>query len=131
MRRLPEMASAQFGTIITSAVSLAPPYFTPQRIDEMNKATAYSEIKVAKLVPEPVAVASAYRFDQQSVGRPITVLVFDLGAAHLEVTLLRIRDTDSQLLPPQTIQIWVDAISHNDSQSRTSPALMNRQGAKQ
>eukprot|EP01137_Pigoraptor_chileana_P000228 Opistho-2@36052 len=90
VRRMKEIAEQNVGSPVTSAVLTAPINYGPQQRAELKKAAEAAGIKVLRIISEPTAAVLAHMPD---IGRGDSknVVVFDLGASSLEVTVLAVR----------------------------------------
>lgn len=70
---------------INSVIVSVPAYFDPLRVTPIVEAARLAGFINIKTIPEPVAAALAYHIE--ITARPIKVLVFDLGAGTLDVTV--------------------------------------------
>jgi molecular chaperone DnaK len=86
LKKLKEEAQLVLGRPVTQAVITVPAYFNDSQRAETIRAGELAQLKVLRLVDEPVAAAVAFGVDEKSPdGR---VLVFDLGGGTLDVTVL-------------------------------------------
>jgi molecular chaperone DnaK (HSP70) len=85
IRKIKSEAEAQTKTELDSAVVSVPAYFDPLRVSPIVEAAREAGFSQVKTIPEPVAAALAYHFE--ITARPRKILVFDLGAGTLDVTV--------------------------------------------
>jgi len=94
LKRIKSDAEAQiWHKPIDSVVVSFPAYFDPVRVTPIVEALRLAGFLDCRTIPEPVAAAIAYKVD--IFVKPMKVLVFDLGAGTLDVTIGNIfRDPD-------------------------------------
>jgi L1 cell adhesion molecule like protein len=88
--RLKQDAERQLGKPVTGAVVSVPSHFGTRQRRAVLNAAAQADLNVLRLINEPTAAAIAYGLDKQQDDH--NVLIFDLGAGFLSVSLLRIED---------------------------------------
>ncbi len=84
------------GFDISSVVITVPAYFGMLEKEATRQAGELAELKVAAIVPEPVAAAFAYGLGEGAADE--TVLVYDLGGGTFDVTIMRIGKTSIEVL---------------------------------
>ena len=93
--RLKEAASAFLGEAVREAVITVPAYFNNSQKQSTLKAGALAGLDVLQLLPEPTAAAIAYGLDK---GRDQTLLVYDLGGGTFDISVLRIKGNEFQVV---------------------------------
>jgi hypothetical protein len=78
------------GKEVKNAVVTVPTYFNDSQHQATKDAGATSDLNVLRIVNEPTAAAIAYRFDKK--GNEKNVLLFDLGGAMFDMSLLTIEE---------------------------------------
>ncbi len=81
---------------ITSAVITVPAYFNDLQRQATERAGILSGVKVLKIINEPTAAAIAYGIN--SAVDQGTILVYDLGGGTFDVTLLKIKDHEFEVI---------------------------------
>ncbi|GKF66294.1 heat shock cognate 70 kDa protein 2-like protein, partial [Tanacetum coccineum] len=89
LTKMKEVANAYLNADVKSAVITVPAYFDDLQRQATKDAAAAAGLDVLRLLNEPTAAAIAYRLDQKDTnrGRPINVLIFDLGGGTFDVSL--------------------------------------------
>ncbi len=95
LRRLKEDAEIALGEPVTHAVITVPAYFDDARRRATIDAGEIAGFTVLGIINEPTAAAVAYGMESGIQG---TVLVYDLGGGTFDVTVMRIRGTDFDVL---------------------------------
>lgn len=96
LKRLVEDAELHLGDgAVTDAVITVPAYFDDARRRATRDAGKIAGLNVLRVLNEPTAAALAYG---QELGGRGTVLVFDLGGGTFDVTILKIRENDFDVL---------------------------------
>ncbi|PWA54866.1 hypothetical protein CTI12_AA305990 [Artemisia annua] len=92
LTKMKEVANAYLNADVKSAVITVPAYFDDLQRQATKDAAAAAGLDVLRLLNEPTAAAIAYRLDQKATnrGRPINVLIFDLGGGTFDVSLVTI-----------------------------------------
>ncbi|GKC18052.1 heat shock cognate 70 kDa protein 2 [Tanacetum coccineum] len=92
LTKMKEVANAYLNADVKSAVITVPAYFDDLQRQATKDAAAAAGLNVLRLLNEPTAAAIAYRLDQMATnrGRPINVLIFDLGGGTFDVSLVTI-----------------------------------------
>ena len=88
LQKLTEAAASTLGEPVTDAVISVPAYFTNNQKEDTRLAGEKAGINVLRLIPEPTAAAVAYGLNK---GRDQTILVYDLGGGTFDVSVLRVR----------------------------------------
>lgn len=88
VRRLKQIAEADLGHAVSQAVVCVPASFDAEQIRATSIAFKRAGLKVARVMPEPVAAACAYGL-HKSKGH---VLVYDFGGGTLDVSVLYVQD---------------------------------------
>jgi len=74
---------------VDKAVIAVPSYFNDYQRNAIKDAGEMAGLQVIRMVNEPIAACLAYGLDR--IGRDLRIMVFDLGAAQLEITIVEIR----------------------------------------
>jgi actin-like ATPase involved in cell morphogenesis len=88
LKEIKRAAEEFLGEEVTSAIITVPAHFNYQQVEDTKKAAEKAGLKVAKLLPEPVAASATYGF-----GTDERILVFDLGGGTLDCTVVDIYDS--------------------------------------
>jgi molecular chaperone DnaK len=96
LRKLVNDASAHLGEAITQAVITVPAYFTDVERKATEDAGKIAGLNVLAIFNEPTAAALAYGFHRREEEQ--TVLVYDLGGGTFDVSVVRIREDDLDIL---------------------------------
>ncbi len=78
------------GEKISKAVITVPAYFDDNQRQATKDAGQIAGLEVVRIINEPTAAALAYGLDKQ--GKEAKILVFDLGAGTLDVTIMELGD---------------------------------------
>lgn len=89
VRRLKQIAEADLGHGVSQAVICVPASFDAAQISATSVAFKRAGLKVARVMPEPVAAACAYGLHKRDVSH---VLVYDFGGGTLDVSVLYVQD---------------------------------------
>jgi molecular chaperone DnaK (HSP70) len=95
LRRLKEDAELALGEPVTHAVITVPAYFDDARRRATIDAGQIAGLTVLGVINEPTAAAVAYGIESGIQG---DVLVYDLGGGTFDVTVMRIHQTDFEVL---------------------------------
>ncbi len=95
LTKLVEGASAQLGEPVKDAVISVPAYFTNNQKEDTRLAGEKAGLNVLRLIPEPTAAAVAYGLNK---GRDQTILVYDLGGGTFDVSVLRVRGNNFDVI---------------------------------
>ena len=93
---LAQSAEEETGRTVKQVVITVPAYFGPLEKDATRKAGEIAGLEVTAIIPEPVAAALAYGVADSADGT--TFLVYDLGGATFDVTLMRMTSTSMEVL---------------------------------
>lgn len=86
--RLKEAAGQHLGEPVTEAVITVPAYFNNNQKRDTKLSGEAAGLEVLQLLPEPTAAAIHYGLDK---GRDQTLLVYDLGGGTFDVSVLRVK----------------------------------------
>lgn len=95
LKRLKQDAELMLGETVDSAVITVPAYFDDVRRTATKQAGKIAGLNVLRILNEPTAAALSYGLDTQTNG---TVLVYDLGGGTFDVTLMRIDNSEFDVL---------------------------------
>jgi molecular chaperone DnaK len=95
VKRLKEDAEQALGEPVTEAVITVPAYFDDAQRQATRDAGTIAGVDVVRVLNEPTAAALAYGMVSGFNG---TALVYDLGGGTFDVTILRIRDGDFDIV---------------------------------
>lgn len=95
LKRLKEDAELALGMPVTDAVITVPAYFDDARRTATKHAGKIAGLNVLRVLNEPTAAAISFGLSTAANG---VVLVYDLGGGTFDVTLMRIRDGDFDVL---------------------------------
>ena len=95
LKRLKQDAELALGEPVTDAVITVPAYFDDARRTATKQAGKMAGFNVMRVLNEPTAAAISYGLDAEKDG---TVLVYDLGGGTFDVTVLRIKDLNFEVL---------------------------------
>jgi len=84
-------AEKHLGTEVRHAVVTVPAYFDDRKRHATREAARIAGLNVTRIISEPIAAAIAYGLNQ-NVGESLIALLFDLGGATFDVTLMEICD---------------------------------------
>jgi len=96
LKKLKQDAEAYLGTEITDAVITVPAYFRDAEREATRNAGKIAGLNVLQVLNEPTAAAIAYGLDQLNTEQ--TVFVFDLGGGTFDVTIMKVSDTNIEML---------------------------------
>ena len=96
LTKLKQDAEAYLNEEITDAVITVPAYFHDGEREATRNAGKIAGLNVLQVVNEPTAAALAYGIDQ--LGTTQNVFVFDLGGGTFDVTIMRVSDSEIQML---------------------------------
>lgn len=94
--KLKQDAEVYLNEEITDAVITVPAYFHDGEREATRNAGKIAGFNVLQILNEPTAAALAYGIDQ--LGSNQNVFVFDLGGGTFDVTIMRVSDTEIQML---------------------------------
>jgi molecular chaperone DnaK len=92
LKRLKEDAEMALGEPVTDAVITVPAYFDDARRKATQDAGRIAGFNVLRILNEPTAAALAYGVDQTDGTDVGTVLVYDLGGGTFDVTIMKIKN---------------------------------------
>jgi molecular chaperone DnaK len=92
LSQLRDFAEERLATPIQAATLAVPCQFAPEQHQDLIAAARMAGFKTAQTVLEPLAIARAYSLFPADVPDGKAVLVCDLGATHLEATVLTPKD---------------------------------------
>jgi len=87
LQKIKKDSELYFGDKVEKAVITVPAYFNDAQRQATKDAGAIAGLEVVRLVNEPTAASFAYGLDK-SKGQEQQVLVFDMGAGTLDVTIM-------------------------------------------
>jgi len=77
------------------AIITVPAYFETRQIEETRKAAINAKFKIKQILPEPVAAATAYGYEE---GKNQRLLVVDIGGGTFDVALLDINSESLKVI---------------------------------
>ncbi|MBV7412364.1 Hsp70 family protein [Dermabacteraceae bacterium TAE3-ERU27] len=95
LKRLKQDAEMALGEEVTDAVITVPAYFDDARRTATKQAGKIAGLNVLRVLNEPTAAALSYGVNSEVSG---TVLVYDLGGGTFDVTLLKINDSNFEVI---------------------------------
>lgn len=108
LKRLKQDAELALGEPVTDAVITVPAYFDDARRTATKQAGKMAGFNVMRVLNEPTAAAISYGLDDEKNG---TILVYDLGGGTFDVTALRVKDLNFEVLGTDGDRIWAALIS--------------------
>lgn len=102
LMKLKRDAEAYLGTSVTQAVITVPAYFDDAQRTATKEAGQIAGLEVLRIINEPTAAALAYGLDKGSEDE--TILVFDLGGGTFDVSLVRARGMDVEVVFTEGVQ---------------------------
>jgi molecular chaperone DnaK len=96
LKKIVQDAEAETGEPISQAVITVPAYFTEAQRHATLEAGRMAGLEVLRIINEPTAAALSYGISRR--GRYRTILVYDLGGGTFDVTILRVEDTEMNVL---------------------------------
>ncbi len=96
LTKLKQDAETYLGEEITDAVVTVPAYFHDAEREATRNAGRIAGLNVLQVLNEPTAAALAYGMDQ--LGSNQNVFVFDLGGGTFDVTIMRVSESEIQML---------------------------------
>ncbi|KAL8093677.1 heat shock cognate 70 kDa protein-like [Apium graveolens] len=99
--KMKEIAQDYLGKKIRNAVVTVPAYFNDSQRQATKDAAKVAGLNVLRILVEPTAAAVAYGLDQKltsNLDGGKTVLIFDLGGGTFDVSLLKIRKDNFEVL---------------------------------
>ncbi len=92
LRRIREAAEAHLGEPVQRAVITVPAYFNEPQRQATIEAGEIAGLQVERILNEPTAAALAYGYGRDSGGKPLRVLVYDLGGGTFDVSIIELDD---------------------------------------
>ena len=89
LQKLKRDAEAYLGERVTDAVITVPTYFSTAQRQDVMEACTIAGLNVLRIIDDPTAAAIAYHLEKEDSAK---ILVFDLGAGSLSVSLLEVGD---------------------------------------
>lgn len=96
LTKLKQDAETYLSEEVTDAVITVPAYFHDAEREATRNAGKIAGLNVLQVLNEPTAAALAYGMDQ--LGSNQNVFVFDLGGGTFDVTIMKVSDTEIQML---------------------------------
>ena len=99
LKKLKQDAEAYLSTEITDAVITVPAYFREPERQATRSAGEIAGLNVQLIMSEPIAAALAYEVSHRDTNRTgQTVFVFDLGGGTFDVTVMKISESDLEMV---------------------------------
>ena len=92
LAKMKERAEAYFGMPVVDAVIAIPSHFNTAQFEAVIDAGKISGLNVLRMISEPTVGAIAFGFQNKTLMREHNTLVFDLGGANLNITVMTIED---------------------------------------
>jgi len=93
LRNCKEIAENFLGQAVTRAVVTVPAYFNDAQRNATKAAGQIAGLNVLRMINEPTAAALSYGLDNAvQTGKPMNVLIFDLGGGTFDVSILNIEN---------------------------------------
>ena len=89
LQKLKRDAEAYLGESVTDAVITVPAYFSTAQRQAVMEACTIADLNVLRIISDPTAAAIAYHLEKEGSAK---ILVFDLGAGSLSVSLVDVGD---------------------------------------
>jgi len=99
LQELKSTAESYLGTAVTRAVVTVPAYFNNTQRQATKDACAIAGLIVERILSAPTAAAIAYGVDKIKSGS--NILVYDLGAGKIDVSILHLEDGVFEVLATQ------------------------------
>jgi molecular chaperone DnaK (HSP70) len=93
--KLVDSAEQYLGCKVKKAVITVPAYFNEEQRRATKEAGELAGMQVLQLLSEPTAAAISYGMDQN---RDQTILVYDLGGGTFDVSILKVKNNDFEVL---------------------------------
>ncbi|CAG2103572.1 unnamed protein product, partial [Medioppia subpectinata] len=90
LRKMKEVAERDLGHSVIDAVISVPAYFTDAQREATKAAGIMAGLNILTIINEPTAAALAYRLDKFDDTSCRNVLVYDLGGATFDVSVLKL-----------------------------------------
>ncbi|KAF9127350.1 70-kilodalton heat shock protein [Mortierella sp. 14UC] len=117
--KLRQIAESHLGATVTDAVISVPTSFNDAQLQATKDAGAIAGLHIRRIIKEPSAAAIAYALNNK-VSEQKNILIFDLGASILDVTLVNIEDS--------VMEVWTtarnDHLGGQDFDNRLVDALV-------
>ncbi len=97
LMRMKAIAEKKLGEEIRDAVITVPAYFTSNQKKATEDAALMAGLYPRQLIPEPTAAAICYGLDKIDPV-PHTYLVYDLGGGTFDVSIIRVKESDVQVI---------------------------------
>jgi molecular chaperone DnaK (HSP70) len=97
LMRMKAIAERRLGEEIRDAVITVPAYFTSNQKKATEDAALLAGLYPRQLIPEPTAAAICYGLDRMDPDSH-TYLVYDLGGGTFDVSIIRVKESDVQVL---------------------------------
>ena len=88
LSQIKDLAEERLGNPLQAATIAVPCHFAPEQHQSMIDAARLAGFRVVQTVLEPLAIAKAYGIQASELPDDKAVLICDIGAFHIEVTLL-------------------------------------------
>ncbi len=88
--RLRHVAQSHLGEEIRRVVITVPAYFNEPQRQATIEAGEIAGLQVERILNEPTAAALAYGFGRDNGGKPLKVLVYDLGGGTFDVSIIEL-----------------------------------------
>ncbi|KAL8121944.1 heat shock 70 kDa protein-like [Apium graveolens] len=101
LSKMKQIAENYLGKSIKNAVVTVPAYFNDSQRQATKDAATIAGLNVLRILVEPTAAAVAYGLDKKLTSRSAEeriILVFDLGGGTFDVSLVRIRKNNFEVL---------------------------------
>ena len=96
--KMKESAEVYLGTHVVDAVITVPSHFNKAQFEAIKDAGIISGINILRMISEPTGGAIAFGFLNKTLMREHNTLVFDLGGANLNITIMTIEDNIFEVL---------------------------------
>ncbi|MGB8258909.1 MAG: Hsp70 family protein [Terracidiphilus sp.] len=90
LRKMKEDIELRLGETVEYAVITAPAYFADAQRAAIRRAGQLAGLKVQKILDEPIAAALAFGAENVRLGESKTLLIYDLGAESLDVSVMTV-----------------------------------------
>ena len=98
LKKLVKDVKDEHGVDVRRAVITCPAYFGINEREATKRAGELAGLDVVSIINEPSAAAFYYGIDKNAPGQEKNVLVYDLGGGTFDVTVIRITDTEVEVL---------------------------------
>jgi len=96
LEKIVNVAQAQIGQKIDSAVITVPAYFTHKEREATIEAGKKAKLNVLSIINEPSSAAFAYGLNKTGIGQ--TILIYDLGGGTFDVSIAKISSDEIEIL---------------------------------